>query len=92
MATQTENLIKALEIEVGVLKDRVEALRGEVKELPKIIADVQLLEHRLDEIAKTKELWGQRGWMVLTICLSAFFSLLAVVFGSFLTYYLNTRK
>ena len=92
MATQTENLIQALTIEVNTLKVRVEALRGETEPLREITKQLAVIEHRLSEMTKTKELWGQRGWMILTICLSAFFSFVAVMFGALLTFYLNTKK
>ena len=91
MATQTEN-IQALTIEVNTLKERVEAPRGETEPLREITKQIAVIEHKLSEITKTKELWGQRGWMVLTICLSAFFSFLAVILGALLTYHLNINK
>ncbi len=92
MATQTENLIHALTLDVNSLKERVEALRSETEPLREITKQIAVIEHKLSEITKTKELWGQRGWMILTICLSALFSFLAVILGALLTYYLNTRK
>ena len=92
MATQTENLIQALTIEVNTLKERVEALRGETEPLREITKQIAVIEHRLSEMTKTKELWGQRGWMILTICLSALFSFLAVILGALLTFYLNTKR
>ena len=57
-----------------------------------ITKQIAVIEHKLSEITKTKELWRQRGWMILTICLSAFFSFLAVILGALLTSYLNTKK
>ena len=92
MATQTENLIQALTLEVNTLKERVEALRSETEPLREITKQIAVIEHKLSEITKTKELWGQRGWMVLTICLSAFFSFLAVILGALLTYHLNINR
>ncbi len=92
MATKAEELIQALTIEVTTLKERVEALRGETEPLRDITKQIAIIEHRLSELSKTKELWGQRGWMILTILLSAFFSLLATIAGAFLTYYLNSRR
>ena len=92
MATQTENLIQALTVEVNTLKERVEALRSETEPLREITKQIAVIEHKLSEITKTKELWRQRGWMILTICLSAFFSFLAVILGALLTSYLNTKK
>ena len=92
VATQTEDLIKGLSIEVAVLKDRVKALRSRTDTLHGIAGQISIIEHQLAEMTKTKELWGQRGWMVLTICLSALFSFLAVISGSLLTFYLNSKR
>ena len=92
MATQTENLIQALTIEVNTLKERVEALRGETEPLRDITKQIAVIEHKLSEMTKTKELWGQRGWMILTVCLSAVFSFLAVILGALVTYFLNTKR
>jgi hypothetical protein len=70
----------------------VEALRGETQPLRDITKQIAVIEHQLAEITKTKDLWGQRGWMILTICLSAFFSFLAIILGSLLTFYLNAKR
>jgi hypothetical protein len=77
---------------VNTLKERVEALRAETEPLREITKQIAVIEHRLLELTKTKELWGQRGWMILTICLSALFSFFAVILGALLTYYLNFKK
>lgn len=92
MATQTERLIQTLTNEMTILKERAEALRGETQPLRDITKQIAVIEHRLAEMIKTKELWGQRGWMVLTICLSASFSFLAVILGALLTFYLNAKR
>jgi hypothetical protein len=92
VAIQTENLIQALTIEVNTLKERVEALRGETEPLREVTKQIAVIEHKLSEMTKTRELWGQRGWMILTICLSALFSFLAVILGALLTFYLTTKK
>jgi hypothetical protein len=92
VATQTENLIQALTLDVNTLKVRVEAFRGETEPIREITNQIAVIEHKLSEMTRTKELWGQRGWMILTISLSAFFSFLAVILGALLTYYLNSRK
>ena len=92
MATQTENLIQALTLEVNTLKERVEALRGETEPLREITKQIAVIEHQLSEMTKTKELRGQRGWIILTISLSAVFSFLAAIIGILLTSYLNTKK
>jgi hypothetical protein len=92
VATQTEQFIQSLTNELTILKERVEALRGETQPLRDITKQIAVIEHKLAEMTKTKELWGQRGWMILTICLSALFSFLAVILGALLTYYLNIKK
>jgi len=92
VATQTETLIQGLTIEVSVLKERVKGLRSQTDTLDGVTNQLAIIEHKLAEMTKTKELWGQRGWMVLTICLSALFSFLAVMSGSLLTFYLNSKR
>lgn len=92
MAIQTEPLIQALTNELTILKERVEGLRGETQPIREITKQIAVIEHKLAEMTKTRELWGQRGWMILTVCLSALFSFLAVILGSLLTFYLNTKK
>jgi hypothetical protein len=92
VATQAETLIHALTVEVNTLKERVEALRGETEPLREITNKIAVIEHQLSELTKTKELWGQRGWMLLTICLSAFFSLITGIGGVLLAFYLNSKR
>jgi hypothetical protein len=75
-----------------ILRERVETLRSETEPLRAIMQQIAVIEHKLSEMTKTKELWGQRGWMALTICLSALFSFVAVILGALLTFYLNTKK
>ena len=92
MATQTEQQIQALTNELTILKERVDALPGETQPIRDITKQIAVIEHKLAEMTKTRELWGQRGWMILTICLSALFSFLAVILGALVTYYLNIKK
>jgi hypothetical protein len=67
-------------------------MRDQTEPLREMSMQIAVIQHQLAEMTKTKELWGQRGWMILTISLSAFFSFLAVVLGALLTFYLNTKK
>lgn len=92
MVTKTEELIQDLEVELTILKERVEILRTEIQPIRDITKQIAVIEHKLAEMTRTKELWGQRGWMILTICLSAVFSFLAVILGALLTFYLNSKK
>jgi hypothetical protein len=92
MATKTEEAIQGVVRDVSILKEKVEILRDEVLPIRSTTERLAVVEHQLREITKTKELWGQRGWMVLTICLSAVFSFIAVVLGALLTFYLNSKR
>ena len=92
MATKTEETIQAIKTDVAVVKEQIALLRDEVAPIRDFTRRIAVIEHQLAEMTKTKELWGQRGWMVLTICLSAAFSFIAVILGAALTYYLNTKK
>jgi hypothetical protein len=92
MATKTEETIQAIKTDVAVVKEQIATLRDEVTPMRSMTERLAIVEHQLSEMTKTKELWGQRGWMILTICLSAFFSLLAVILGALLAFNLNTKK
>jgi hypothetical protein len=92
VATQTEQLIQALTNELTILKERVEALRVETQPIRDITNQIAVIEHKLAEMTKTKEIWGQRGWMILKIILSALFSFLGVILGALVTHYLKAMK
>ena len=92
MATQTEKAIQSLTNDITILKERVQVLQAEIGDLSDVAIQISVIEHKLAEMTKTKELWGQRGWMILTILLSGSFSFLAVLVGVLFTYYLNSRK
>ena len=92
MATQTETMIKALSIELAIVKERVEAIRTEMVPLRDLTNQVAVIEARLNEMTKSRELWGQRGWAFLTVCLSSLVSLVVAILGTLLTFYLNTKK
>ena len=92
MATKTEQLLQAHTIELTTLKERVEALRVETQPIRDITNRIAVIEHKLAEMTKTKDLWGQRGWMILTICLSAVFSVFSAILGALLTHYLKILK
>lgn len=91
MATNTE-LVQALNVEVATLKERVEALRGEMVPLREIVNQVSVLKHQIAEMTKTRELWGQRGWAILTIGISAAVSLGAAILVALVNYYMNHPK
>ena len=92
MATQTERVINALTNEVNLLKECVEWMRADAVTLREVTERLSIIEHRLAELTKSRELWGQRGWGVLTVLLTALSSLIGVVVGAVLNFYLNTRK
>ena len=70
----------------------MESLRSEIAPLRGMTNQIAIIEYKLAEMTKTKELWGQRGWMILTICLSASFSFIAVILGALLTFYFSAKK
>ena len=61
MATKTEEAIKSVNNDLIVLKEHVAALRDEAKPIRSLTERMAIVEHRLAEMTKTKELWGQRG-------------------------------
>jgi len=90
--TQADLLIQKLSSELGSLRKQVENMEDGMKPLVDISAQIAVIHHRLDEITKTKESWGQRGWMVLTIWFSALLSLSVAAAGILLTYSLGIKK
>ncbi len=92
MATRTEEFIKVLTVEITILQERVEFLSEKMQLLRESKEKIAVLEHQVAEMTKTKELWGQRGWMVMTIALSAGFSFVAVILGGLLTFDLNSNR
>ncbi len=92
MATQTEKMIHSLTVELATLRVAVESMRSDASPLSELATEVAVIESRLDEMTKSSELWGQRGWAFLTVCLSAMLSLVVAILGTLLTFYLNTKK
>ena len=93
VTTQLKMGVRNLEL-VHELSNQVAVLQTQMTKLIQadVTTQVAILQAQLAELAKTKELWGQRGWAVLTVCLSAGFSFLAVVLGSLLTFYINAKR
>ena len=85
MATQADVLTQKLASELEALRKRVENIEDAIEPLVVMAAQISVIHRRLDEITKTKESWGQRGWMVLTIWFSAFLSLSVAVIGILIT-------
>ena len=92
MATQTEKQIHELTVEIALLKERVETLRSEAVPYLKMSTDIAVIQAQLAEMTKSKELWAQRGWAFLTVCVSSLLSLVVAILGTLLTFYLNTKK
>lgn len=92
MATQTEKLIHALELDIATLKERVEILKAERVPVRELTSQVAVLQQQLADMTKTRELWGQRSWAILTVCLSGALSLAAAILVMLVTYYLNAKK
>ena len=70
--TKTQEAMHKLELQVAALQSLVGILSAEREPRPGTLAiEVALLKQRLDQLTKTRELWGQRGWATLTVGLSA---------------------
>lgn len=91
--TQLKLLSRNIDL-VRELSNQVAVLQTQMTNLIQadVTTQVAVMQAQLAELTKTRELWGQRGWAVLTVCLSAGFSFLAVVLGSLLTFYINSKR
>ena len=67
-------------------------MRGETAPLREMTNDDAVLKHQVAELAKVKESWGNRIWLIVTITLSAFFATLTAILGALLTFTLNAKK
>lgn len=92
MATKAEILIQALRVELTTAQAQIEALRGEAVFTRQLSKDVAAAQTQLAQLTKTGELWGQRGWAVLTVTLSSLSALATGVTCAALTFYLNTKR
>lgn len=92
MATKTETLIQVLTSRLNAAEMRLDALQVDAVPVKAMVAQIAVIEHRLADLTKSHELWGQRGWAVLTVAASGFFSILGVTVGALLTFYLNAKK
>lgn len=102
MATQTEKILSQHEVEltqirpllsdVVALRERLAAREGDTTKLHAAEAEIALLKHQIAELAKTKDTWGNRVWLIATITLSAFFATTTAVLGALLTFTLNAKK
>ena len=92
MATQGEKALHALEVQTAILLERVEALSKERIPLRELSSQVAVLQQQLGDMTKTRELWGQRGWAVLTVGISAAVSLGAAILVALVNYYMNHPK
>lgn len=92
MATKAEELIQELKLEIAVLKTEVATLRRMATDVTQLTTQVAVLQSQAAEMTKTRDLWGQRGWAVFTVAVSAAFSLLTGTATAGLAYYLNLKK
>ncbi len=92
MATGTEEIVYELRTEVAVLKKEVALLTAASDAAIDLARQVAVLQSQLAEMTKTRDLWGQRGWAVFTVAVSAAFSLLTGTATAGLAYYLNLKK
>ena len=90
--TQVEKTIHALEVELATLKAHIETLRGETKPITEYSNQIAILQTQVAELTKAKEFWGQRGWAILTVSISASLSLAAALLVALLTYLLRPKS
>ena len=90
--TKTLETIHKLELEFRGLQKQINAMCIETNRVRELAVEVALLKQTISKLTKTRELWGQRGWAVLTVALSATFSLITGMCAVLLTFYLNTSK
>ena len=88
MATKTEALIHELTIRVNATEMRLDALQVDAVLVRATVAQIAVIGHRLAELTRSRELWGQRGWVILTVALSG----VVTILGALLTFYLNAKK
>ena len=61
MATKTETLILAMTVQLNAVEMRLDALQLDAAPVKAMVAQIAVIEHRLADITKSRELWGQRG-------------------------------
>jgi cell division protein FtsB len=76
------DLIRELTKDVTILKEQVQALRGETAPLREITTKIAVIEHHIAELKKGKETLAARAWMILA-------PLIAGIAGVLLTHYLK---
>lgn len=86
------SLLQPLIQESAALKAQVANLTNEVALLRKTAEEVPVLKHQIADVAKAKDTWGNRVWLIATIALSAFFATLTAILGTLLTFTLNAKK
>ena len=91
LRTEVDEL-RPLLAEVVSLRARLAAEEGDSAKLRAVETDMAVLKHQMAELAKVKESWGNRIWLVVTITLSAFFATLTAILGALLTFTLNAKK
>ncbi len=85
-------LLHPLTLDSTDLKRQVASLTKEVEQLRETAKEVPVLKHQIAELAKAKDTWGNRIWLIATISLSAFFATLTAILGALLTFTLNAKK
>ena len=85
MATKTETEIHDIKVEIATLKTQVETLNGGSALLSELTKQVAVLQTQVAELAKAREVWGQRGFTILQL-------LLAAGAGALLTYLLRPKS
>ncbi len=86
--TQLEPFIR----EVITLRAELATRKDDTAKLKDAETEIALLKHQIAELAKTKDTWGNRVWLIATIALSAFFATTTAILGALLTFTLNAKK
>ena len=84
--------VQQLAAQSAVLQAQVAELTKSAAAQAELAKQVAVLQSQVADLTKTRELWGQRGWAVFTVAVSAAFSLLTGTATAVLAYYLNLKK
>ncbi len=92
MATKTEALIQELTTRLNAAEMRLDALQVDVPQVKATFVQVAVMEHRLADLTKSQDVWGNRGWVIFMVGVSGVVTLLSAAAGGLLTFYLNAKR
>ena len=70
MATKTETAISALTSRLDIMEVRVELLVDQTVNLQQLEKQFAVMEHRLADLTKSQDVWGNRGWVIFMVGVS----------------------